>query len=380
VNRVALFLATNLGAHRDILRGVKNYSRSAQPWTFLVAWPEITPPEVIANWKPDGIIAKVLSPRMGAMLGRMRVPLVNITNFTGNPNVPHVAVDENAVGRLAAEHFLERGFKNFAYIGYRQQRRVNDRMAAFEKTLRAAGFGCQTFVDIDFPLFRPGATWGMADKRIRSWLAKLTRPAGVFIYNDYLAWEVLEVCRGIGLHVPEDVALLGTDNDELFADLSHPPLSSIAYPAEKIGFAAAELLDRLMKKKTVPRAPILIPPIGVVTRQSSDIVAIEDPDLAIAVRYIRANACQPMAVKTILREVSVSRRSLEQKFRRALGRTPHEEIARVRIEQARQLLTHTDLSMPEIARRSGFSNAERLSVVFKYKTGFSPTSYRKKFQ
>jgi LacI family transcriptional regulator len=137
------------------------------------------------------------------------------------------------------------------------------------------------------------------------------------------------------------------------------------------------MLEGIMQGGRAPRQPVLIAPVGVVTRQSSDIVAIDDPHLAQAVRFIRAHGCQPLAVKMLLAQAEVSRRTLEQKFQRALGRTPHEEIVRVRIDQARQLLARTDLSMPEVAARSGFSNAERLSVVFKEQTGFSPTQYRR---
>jgi len=174
------------------------------------------------------------------------------------------------------------------------------------------------------------------------------------------------------------VAILGVDNDELFCELAHPPLSSIAYSTENIGYEAAHLLEKLMHGKKVPPAN-LFPPIGVVTRRSSDILAINDPDLSSALRFIRSNPSKHISVKNLLDQVHVSRRTLESKFRRILGRSPLDEIVRVRILEAQQLLTQTKLSMVEIARLSGFSNAERLSVVFKKKTGSAPQSYRKKF-
>jgi LacI family transcriptional regulator len=391
--RVALLLSTNLASNRDVLRGIKNYCRAApgtgrgsgseRPWSFLIAWPQLTPLNVIARWKPDGIIAKLYTHDMIGAFRRMRIPLVNITNIARDLSTPRVAVDEGAVGRLAAEHFLERGFRNFAYIGYRQQRGsagALSRMNYFQAALKAAGRTCSVFTDLDLPTQRPGGTWGTSgvdDRRLSAWLKQLPKPAAIFCYHDFLAWEILEVCHALRIAVPEEAALLGADDDELFCDLSQPPLSSIAYPAERIGFHAAALLDGLMRGKRAPRKPVLIAPVGVVTRQSSDIVAIDDPHLAQAVRFIRAHACQPLAVKTLLAQAQVSRRTLEQKFRRALGRTPHEEIVRVRIGHARQLLSRTDLSMPEIAARAGFSNAERLSVVFKEQTGVSPTVYRR---
>ena len=378
--RVAVFLATNLKSNRDVLRGIQNYcraGRAASPWSFLIAWPEMTPLKVVAKWAPDGIIAKMYTPRMIAALRRFKVPVVNTTNIAGDRTIPRAAVDEEAVGRMAAEHFLERGFRNFAYVGYRQQRSESARKEWFRATLRRAGYGCHAYTGIDLFALRPGGTWGFRDKKLIAWLTALPKPVAIFLYHDVLAWEILEVCRSIGLRVPEDVALLGADDDELFCDLSQPPLSSIAYPAERIGFAAAGLLDGLLRRRPAPKKPVLIAPVGVVTRQSTDMVAIEDRELAAAVRFIRQNGSGPIGVKSILNHVQISRRTLEQKFRETLGRSPLDEIIRVRVEQARQLLARTDLSMPEIAARSGFSNAERLSVVFKDKTGISPTQYRK---
>jgi LacI family transcriptional regulator len=378
--RIAVFLATNLKSNRDVLRGIQNYCRAgrpASPWSFLIAWPQMTPLKIVARWRPDAIIAKLYTPQMIAALRRFRVPIVNTTNIAGDGSIPRAAVDEEAVGKMAAEHFLERGFRNFACVGYRQQRSASARMKWFSETLRRSRHGCHAYSGIDLFALRPGGTWGFRDKKLIAWLKALPKPVGIFLYHDVLAWEILEVCRSIDLRVPEDVALLGADDDELFCGLSQPPLSSIAYPAERIGFAAAELLDGLLQGRAAPKKPVLIPPVSVVTRQSTDIVAIEDRELAAAVRFIRLNGSGPIGVKSILSHVQISRRTLEQKFRETLGRSPLDEIIRVRIEQARQLLSHTDLPMPEVAVRSGFSNAERLSVVFKDKTGVSPTHYRR---
>src|SRR5476651_1889477 len=158
--RIALFLATNLKSSRDLLRGIKNYCRAGTPWSFLIAWPQMTPLNVVARWKPDGIIAKLYTPQMIASARRFKVPLVNTSNIAGDSPVPHAAVDKQAVGKMAAEHFLERGFRNFAYIGYRQQRTASARMKWFQETVKRAGHASRAYTEIDLFALRPGVTWG----------------------------------------------------------------------------------------------------------------------------------------------------------------------------------------------------------------------------
>lgn len=377
--RVAVLVATDMGCSRDILRGVCRFTPRGGPWMLKVAWPTTTPLQAIADWKPDGIIAKLFTREMIHALSALKVPLVNVSNISGDVTFPRVAADEAAIGKMAAEYFLERGFRNFAFAGYRQQRYPNDRGESFARTLREAGHGCHTYFRATLPTLRPGGMWGDIDQRGREWLLSLPRPVAILGYQDFLAWEVAELCHSAGLQIPEQVALLGVDNDELFCELSHPPLSSIMYPAERIGYEAARMMDGFFAGKPLRESQILLPPTGVVTRQSTDIVAIDDPDLAAAIRFIREHAAEGLAVKHILRHVAISRRSLEHKFRSVLKRSPLEEIGRVRLERAQQLLARTDLSMPEVAARSGFSNAERLSVVFRRMTGMTPSAYRKKY-
>ncbi|HYF52067.1 MAG TPA: substrate-binding domain-containing protein [Planctomycetota bacterium] len=368
-----------MGCSRDILRGVRRFNPSGAPWMLKVAWPTSTPLQVIADWKPDGVIAKLFTKEMIDALSALKVPLINVSNISGDVTFPRVAADEAALGKTAAEYFLERGFRNFAFFGYRQQRYPNDRGESFQQTVRKGGHECHTYFRATLPTLRPGGLWGDIDQRGREFLLSLPRPLAVFAYQDFLAWEVAELCHSAGLKIPEEVALLGCDNDELFCELSHPPLSSITYPAERIGYEAARMLDAFLAKSPPRQKELLLPPTGIVTRQSTDIVAIDDPDLAAAVRFIREHAAEGLAVKHILQHVAVSRRALEHKFRSVLKRSPLEEIGRVRLERAQQLLARTDLPMPEVAARAGFSNAERLSVVFRRMTGVTPSEYRRKY-
>jgi LacI family transcriptional regulator len=202
----------------------------------------------------------------------------------------------------------------------------------------------------------------------------------VSAFYDMWGLQLAEVCRDVGLRVPADVAIVGIGNDDLLCEMSRPSLSSVAVPAEQIGHEAAALLERLMAGSAPPERPIMLPPLGVVTRQSSDILAIGDPDVAAAVRFIRQRGHLPTRVGDVLREVPVSRRSLERKFRQILNRGVSEEIRRVHVDRARALLSGTDLPMSALADHAGFSNATHLSVVFRQETGMTPTSYRRQFR
>jgi LacI family transcriptional regulator len=203
---------------------------------------------------------------------------------------------------------------------------------------------------------------------------------GIFATLDNVAADVLEACRHLEIKVPEEVCVLGVDNNESITQFTHPPLSSIALPGAKIGFEAARLLDRLMAGEPPPAQPLRLPPTGVVARQSTNLLAIADEDVLAAVRYIREHLQEQTAVADLLRVVSVNRRYLEFKFKKFLGRSPLQEIRRMRIERARQLLAETDLSMPAVAAKSGFANAERLANVFRQELGVTPTTYRRQFR
>jgi LacI family transcriptional regulator len=282
---------------------------------------------------------------------------------------------------MAAEHFLERGFRSFAFVGYRQQEEKKDRRVGFQRRLKAEGFSCACYTKFDLPILRDGGLWGVAEPAFEKWLHALTKPVAVFAYQDFLGWEVAELCLNSKLEVPAEVAIVGVDDDELFCELSHPKLSSVAYPGEAIGYEAARLLASFLdaKKSSSSRRQIFLPPLRIVMRQSSDILALEDQNLNAALRFIRAHEGEPIAVKNVMQAVSISRRSLEQKFRLNLGRSPLQEILRVHTDRARRLLAETKLSIAEIAERSGFVSPERLSVIFKKKGGISPRQYRMKY-
>jgi LacI family transcriptional regulator len=215
---------------------------------------------------------------------------------------------------------------------------------------------------------------------VRRWLRSLPKPVGVFVPNDLWGVQVGEACRQVELRVPEDVAILGVGNDDLYCELTRPPLSSIIVPAEQIGYEAAALLDRLLSGGKPPREPILLSPIGVATRRSTEVLAIDDPDVVAAVRYIREHAHLPLRVSDVLRQVPSGRRTLERRCRRALGWGLGEEIRRTHLEQARRLLATTDLPIKALATQAGFSDYCHMAVAFRKELGTSPSAYRQQIR
>ncbi|HEY1108871.1 MAG TPA: substrate-binding domain-containing protein, partial [Opitutaceae bacterium] len=217
-------------------------------------------------------------------------------------------------------------------------------------------------------------------RALRAWVDALPKPVGIMAAYDIRGQQVLDACRSASLAVPSDVAVIGVDNDALLCDLASPPLTSVIPNAHRAGYEAAALLEKLMAGRKVPATAHLIPPLGVAARQSTDVLAVDDRDVARAVQFIREHACEGINVSDLLRTVPLSRRVLEQRFQKLLGRTPREEILHVRLARVRQLLGETDLPLYLIAERTGFEHVEYLSVVFKRETGQTPSEYRQETQ
>lgn len=377
--RIVLLLSRAPAYNREALRGIMRWRMREGRWVCHVADPRFTLLDTVARWKPQGIITAVGSTRSGNELRRLGVPVVNISGVLDDTGLPSVIPDSQAIGQLAAGHYLDRGFRSFGYAGYRGFAYARGRRAGFLAGLAARDLRCSEFwAQPERSGLRARPDWRGDEERARAWLASLPRPAAVFCCNDSLALFLSEMCRQIRLQVPTDVALLGVDDDQLLCELATPPLSSVRPDAGQIGFLAARLLDRLLRRGRAPAHPVRVAPLGVTTRASTDVLAIEDADVAEAARIIRERFREPIGVGDLLREVPISRRSLERRFRLALGRTPLQEIVRVRVEHARRLLETTSLSVPEIARQSGFGSGEWMSVVFSRQLGQSPSQCRRR--
>ena len=380
--RVAIVMATNMGCHRQALRGVSEFALSRPEWQLqhyatgsaYLSRPKSDVPAglllgPIADCGVDEMLADTPGPVVGLYCGGLRRHSDRLGEF---------GCRDEVVGRLAAEHLMQRGFARFGAVGPDLHwSRV--RTSAFAATLREAGH----VVD---PLLLPtkladdnGVPRAPAMGAAQSWLAQLDKPIAIFASNDHTARRLAQIAGNLGLEIPEQVAVLGVDDDEFECELNVPSLSSVSIPWRRMGFAGAELLEGYLRGAQ-PRVDgpelVLFDPDQVVVRRSTDTTATEDAEVRSAVRFIQENAHRPLSVEDVLRVVLISRRSLELRFRAALGRTPLEEIRRAHVERAKVLLLRTELPMPEVARLSGFGGAIGLSKTFKQLVGVPPTAFR----
>jgi LacI family transcriptional regulator len=370
---VALFVETSMNYSRGVLRGIACYLHRYGPWSIFLEQHEIGAklPDWIDRWDGDGVITRYDYPQ----ILETQLPTVVMFDRTDDwPGVPRILNDNLAVGRMAAQHLLERGFESFGYYGVPGEYWSDLRWRGVQEVVKGVGGE-----PCHYRLDQGGMTqdWESQQNALAEWIGSLPRPVGLIACDDIHGLRALDACRRAQLAVPEEVAVIGADNDVELCDLADPPLTSIDFNLERVGYETAALLDRMMMGEAPPSSAKLIPPRGVVTRQSTDVLAISDRYVAQALNTIRRRACSGINVNSVLDELPVCRRSLEQRFRQSLGRSPGAEIQRVRIEQAKILLTETDLTVEVISRRTGFSKPGYFSTAFKNQTGSTPSMYRR---
>ncbi len=363
---------------RGVLRGVHTYALNESHWIFRDAPPEIKVLRPMREWQPHGIIAHLFDAAFARKTLALECPLVNVTSTFLDLPAPMVDLDNRLAGRMAAAHFLDRSFRNFGFFGSKWTGFSKEREEGFREALAAAGHAVTSCYSEYLPRPPADSSWKLEDRRVCDWLLAIGKPAAILASNDYPARRLAEMCWQLKLRVPDDVALLGVDNDELECLLAIPPLSSVVNPAEKIGFEAARMLDRLMSGRQLRHRTLRVPPPHIVVRQSTDIVAVADPDVSAALAFIRSHAVENIGAAEVVKELAMARRGLELRFRRLLGRSMLQEIQRVRIERAKCLLAETDLPMRSVASRCGFSTQQRLAAVFRQLAGEPPTVYRQR--
>lgn len=369
-SRVTVLVPAHNGWGRGIIAGVVAHAAGAG-WLVHVE-PEGERRPLPADWAGDGIIARVSTRAVQRRLARLGVPVVNVSAIElAGVALPRVANDLEAAGALAAEHLLDRGFRHFAYLGGPRRSDVCRQRRGFIMALARRGLTCQVrdVPEHPVPEPKPGS--------LSAWLVSLPRPLAVCTRTHLQGRAVLDACRQAGLRVPEEVAVLAGDDDPLLCQHATPPLSAIDISTRRIGLVAAAVLERLMRGGMRRVRATLLPPLGVVTRQSTDVLAVPDVELARALVQIRHRACDAIHVGDIMRDVALSRRQLERGFRDLLGRTPAEEIRRVRIARARQLLATTELPVSHVARACGFTSAAYLATAFRRACGMTPLEFRR---
>jgi len=381
--RVALLIESSRTYGRGVLRGIARYSHLRGAWSCFIEESELYSkiPSWLGHWKGHGIIARVEDREMAAVLTRTGLPVVDVLGNARFPGISAFDTDAHAVAKLAADFFLQAGFQHFGYCGYQKIPFSERRQAAYAAYLAGKGKKVFTFAP---PLprgFRPHLQEierrGLSkEPSIAKWLKDKPRPLALFACNDVAAQQVMNACREYGIQVPDDVAVMGVDNDDVLCNLCEPPLSSIEPDTERLGYEAAALLDRMMRGGRAPDNLTLIPPTRVVERASTDIIAIEDPVAAQAVRFIRDNVGRGISVKDTLAHVNRSRTDVEQRFRRWLHCSIHDEILRLRLDRACSLLRETDSNLGQIASSAGFSTAAHLCRLFQHRFHQTPSQYR----
>ena len=379
--RVALLIDTSMSWGGRLIRGIHEFAHQEANWLFQIEpYGRHEPLRMPQGWTGDGIIARINHFDLAEEIRSSGIPAVNVSWYDHpGPNIARCTISEAETGQLAANYLLSGGFTRFAYCGPLDRHDYQDRLAdSFQAALANEQH--------EFHRYEPAAgttaklPWDQQLASMVEWLTGLPKPVAVLCWCAARGRQVLEACHYANLRVPDDVAVLGGEYDELMQDISNPPLSTIEQPAERIGFEAAQLLARMMRGDTPPGEPIFISPTRVNVRQSTDILAVDDPLVRRAVEYIRQYATAGIRVSDIVNELLVARRRLEQRFAKTIHRTPAEEIRRVRVEEAKRLLVQTDLKMAQIAEQCGFGHQDRFSRMFRRAVDKTPSEYRRMYR
>jgi len=379
--RILLLVESSRTCERDFLRGVARYARLHAPWDFhhkprfyLAPNRQHVSLSQITRFQPDGIIVSDTEPLDDVL--NLHVPTIIHTFKSDAYDASMVLGDTQLCGQMGAEHLLGLGCKSYAYCGIGDYYWSKGRYSSFNRTVKSAGFET-TYYELNPHRIRNSRRKEL--KSLADWLHSRPAPLGLMTCADDCSQHVIDACRMANIRVPERVSIVGVDNDDMICELSNPPLSSIAMNFEAAGYQSAELLAELIAQKHCANRSIVVNPTHIEVRTSTDILAIEDADVASAVRFIREHARQLIQVADVMNEVTCCQRLLHQKFKHALGRSIHQEIKRVRIQAIETMLRETDLSVTEIAAKLGYSNSNHLSRYFRHTMHINPLSYRKRF-
>jgi LacI family transcriptional regulator len=381
--RVMILLESSQEITRGIIRGIIRYIKIFGPWAVFSDQSLYLEPgrkksifHHVKRWNPNGIIAGIPRQVIGDEFLAAGIPTVAFLEGSDIENFPAVITyDYEELGAMAADYLIKQGFKHFAYCGYSGVR--SERQAeSFAQYLEVQGRS-------SFYYYSPSTSttenlWSNEQIKLSLWLKSLPKPIVVLAFNDLRGRDVAEACRQASLRIPEDVSILGIDNDELPCNMANPPLSSIAMDFEKVGYEAASLLDRLMHGEKIEEQELLIRPTHVVPRASTDIATTEDCVVAEAIRYIRLNVKRPIQVSEVAEAVLSSRRNLYNRFQISIRRSVHEAITQIRIERIIQMLLETNLSISQIADEMGFPGVDHFARYFRKTKGITPQEFRKR--
>ncbi len=375
--RIALIVETSLSSGREILRGVAKYAHQINNWEIFHAPHALGDnlPNWLNDWQGDGIIARIESSEKLSALQNFNIPVVDVLGLVLNSDFPLVHVDDAAIAKAVADHFLRRDFRHFGFYGFVGENWSERRREAFRENCSDA----QSFHDYSTSRNTDEST-AQARASLEAWITSLPRPIGIMVCTDQCGLAVLEACRSLKVPVPEQIAVVGVDNDLPLCEIGSPALTSIRAGHFPVGYKAAKLLDSIIGGGGGEPPPnrILVPPTGIVTRGSSDTHAINDSAVAVSVNFIHQNLANPLSNDLIARSAGVSRTTFQKRFLNEMGVTIRDYLIKQRLARARKLITESDFTLADIAERCGFKHQEYLGSVFKAHFGITPGGLRKK--
>lgn len=372
--RIGLALPLSNGYFREVAMGVARYASEAGLSPMLIDLSGSKPLPDLRSLGTGGLIIAAYDEVGDAWAMSAAVPVINVSGRRPDQPLPTVRTDDRAIGQMAAAYLIHRGYTNLACAGFSGHQYCRQRSQAFLEKVQSLGGSCSLLPETD------SEDWDAQMDHLRRWLLRLTRPTAIFACNDECARRIHHFCQDAAISVPEQVSLLGVDNDPLFCLMDDPSLSTIDTASHKLGVTAARLMHEHLAQHT-PIPPLtLIEPAGVIARGSTGLLTSQDPEVAAVLDVIHRRACEPVRVDDLLDDIQLSRRTIERRFRDALGCSPAQELRKVRLDIACRLLVDTDLSLMEVAHRSGFESDRLMRIVFKRQLHLSPAEYRQRFK
>ncbi len=386
--KIVVMIPTSRGFGRSIIKGIARYARYHGRWSLYMDLPDYAPkrqPKKSLDWLNeigiDGIIARIPCPYELDDLLQTKKPIILTNVINDIETLPSIVPDCEMMAQMGVKYFINKGYKNLAFCGFADPHWCRERAEYFAQFVRQHGYKPHIFFEKSVHLANSGQLskgWKTEENKMVRWLSELPKPVAILTSNDDMGRHIVQSCGIAGLMVPEEVAVLGGDNDQLVAELCEPQLSSIQLDAESCGYQAAEILQRIIEQKPLESLRVVVEPTHVVTRQSTDVMAIDDPDVAKALNFINNNFKKNIKVTDVARVAATSVRILQMKFKEFLDRSPYAEITRVRIEHATTLLIESNMSISQIAFVIGFEEVKYFTRLFSKTKGISPLAYRKK--
>ncbi|WP_286764245.1 MULTISPECIES: xylose operon transcription regulator XylR [Rhodopirellula] len=380
---VALLIESSRAYGRGLLRGIAAYAQEQGDWSLRHQEMTINadPPSWLSRWKGHGVLVRAETPKMIEAIQDLGLPVIDLRCWRSAGKIPGFDTEPASVVKLAVDHLRDRGYTQFGFCGFGGANYSDRRLSEMRKYVRSLGHDVVAYESpgpVHATTFDAEQSGMLDEDGLGRWLKSLAKPVGVLACNDIRAQQLLNACHECNIHVPDEIAVVGVDNDDVICPLCSPPLTSVEPNTEKIGYEAAAMLDLMMAGESVPAKLTWVPARRIVVRGSTDAIPVDDAEFTKAYRFIRENACRGVSVQDVADAVPMSRRSLERRMRTYLDQSPSDLIASIRLARIKELLETTSQPLKKIARLTGFNYDEHMAKFFKKLTGVPPGHYRRK--